>query len=315
MANDTTMTVTPLAAGAAAASTTGGFVLPSNFDLCQNACLIRVTVSAWSAREKSPEAGRNAAQAGGADEDYVDSYIRHVAKDHPLKKAVDQKANEVRNWIKDNLSFWNTGVRLCTNLQYDSVMKELRKMKAEFMQTVDDFFVGLPQMEAMAAVKQGTYSGKFPAKSVLEERFAFEIEVSAIADPNDIRLKHVSASVAKEIEECTRSSQAKQVTEVMTRLATKVEATIQNFIGQMGKPKQGYHKTAVENVLELAELIPQLNLTADPEINAIARKIGESFADVSVQELKEDPELREEVTKEATSLLERIKKMKPTGKI
>lgn len=287
----------------------GGFVIPPKFDLCMHATLIRIKIRVWGASEKCEEASYDAAQAAGGDAEFFSTTMRHVPKKHPLKVAVEKKVNEARNYYAQETSFWDGGSRLVTNLQYARIIAELNRIRAEFIEAAGNFLDGLPQMEAVATSKQGKHAGKFPSRSEVERLFSFEITTSAIADPNDIRLKHVSADTATEIENATRSLQATRVTGAMNRLMARMVKAFENFAEQMNSETQGYHATAVTNMQELAEIIPELNLTGDPGINAMARRLTEMFSGLTSKDLKEDPEKRKTLTAKTGDLLKRVREM------
>lgn len=315
MGNNDSSTAGITAAVSAATTMVGGVPIPNSFDLSQHACLVRIKIRGWSSREKCEAVAQNAATAAGANVEFVEGFINRVAKKHPLRAAVETARNTARNWYKDNLPFWDAGSRLVTNLQYDRVMTELKAMRAVYLQAVEAFLDGLPEMEKTAAANLAGYAGCFPSRSDLERLFSFEIETSAIACADDIRLKHVSAETARDIEASTRRQQAEKVTEVMTRLVVRIQSAMEHFEDQLTSESQGYHGTAVTNMQELAAIIPELNLTGDPGINAVARKLGEMFQNITSKEIKEDPKKQKELLAKTGDILARVKTMKVTDAI
>jgi hypothetical protein len=276
--------------------------------------LVKIEISAWAAREKCKAAAVAGANAGGADTDRVEAFLIHVPKEE--RESITKVVNEARNWYADETHYWDGGSRLITNVQYDRVMSVLKKMELKFKEEVGKFLDRLPELEAAAAGGQGAYGGRFPSRSQVERKFKFEITRSAVPNTNDIRLRHVSPEVAREIESSTKAMQAKVVTEAMTRLMARVQTVIGHFTAKMDEPdRSGWHPTTITNVVELAKIIPELNLTGDATLNRMSRDMIETFSGLDAKALKKDGKARAAAKAKATSLLDAVTNMKVTGKI
>ena len=75
--------------------------------------------------------------------------------------------------------------------------------------------------------------------------------------------------------------------------------------GKEMKPK--LHSSVIGNIIELVELLPYLNIDNDPKLEDVRRKMEEEFADLSIDTLKEDEELKKEVAAKATEIINNLK--------
>jgi hypothetical protein len=65
-----------------------------------------------------------------------------------------------------------------------------------------------------------------------------------------------------------------------------------------------FRDSAVNNIQELVDLLPALNVTGDTSLTKVTNDIKERLLAGSPQELREDPMLRKTVAKDARKILE-----------
>jgi predicted secreted Zn-dependent protease len=69
------------------------------------------------------------------------------------------------------------------------------------------------------------------------------------------------------------------------------------------KAKTRFHESTIENVRDLCAILPRLNFTDDPDLEAMRQRVEESLASVEVEAIKTDRSFREHTATEAQNIL------------
>jgi hypothetical protein len=69
-----------------------------------------------------------------------------------------------------------------------------------------------------------------------------------------------------------------------------------------------FRDSLIKNALDLAELLPKLNITDDPNLNQIADEIRHELSTIDPQHLRKYPDVRTDTAKTATAIMDKINK-------
>ena len=73
-----------------------------------------------------------------------------------------------------------------------------------------------------------------------------------------------------------------------------------------GETKKIFRDSLVDNAIELVDLLKSLNITKDPELETLRKKLEQAMFGVSAKELRDDGSLRKQVKSEVDSILSKI---------
>ena len=97
-------------------------------------------------------------------------------------------------------------------------------------------------------------------------------------------------------------------------VAQRLEETLSNIVDRMngydGTRKGSFRDSLIENVRDLADLLPGFNITSDPKLEDIRTRIVKDLASVDPKDLRGDGDdakvLRKEVKSSAADILARV---------
>lgn len=219
-------------------------------------------------------------------------------------KAITTAQGKIRLYFYDKTSPWkDNGDRILTRVMYPRFIDEFGVMVSEFDGAVADFLKNVyPAEVARAEFRMGSmFDAKdYPTPRELKSRFFVNLDIDAVSEANDFRVnlgKDTVAGIRKEIEDATERRLVAAQAHVWGRLAK----TVDHFRERM---KADVFKDAtIENLAELAEILPGLNVTNDPEINRLAKDIKSSLLGHTPKDLRGDDKLRKSLGKEAKRIM------------
>jgi hypothetical protein len=147
---------------------------------------------------------------------------------------------------------------------------------------------------------------QFPSPAQMPRKFYFIFDTSIQANPNDIRFaKGITPEAAEEcIELATKAATDKYVA-AATNAATKLYKVVQSMHETMkiphGETGAKFNDSKLENIINVAELMPMLNVTGDPKLAELAKK-AKKLAQKSPLDLRGDVEKRKAAAEEAGKL-------------
>lgn len=291
------------------------------FNLYENAILIRTNIRMWSGKTKDLELSAITAAQNNASTDAVESYTAALEKFD--RKPIEVVANEARNWLADNTNFWDTGVRLVATNDYERVRTKLDGLRISFYEELNRFLARRDDLAVKAKSRLGILFKGFPEREELAKKYEFSIRTEAIARTDDIRLRHVDTAAIQEIEKHMMEMHAQKLTEVNKNLLIRIQTVLSNFAEAMGrtyKLKGGeevtrWSDTIITNIFELLDVVPALNISNDAQVNAIAKRIGDEMRTFQADTLRKDKGVREQAQSKARDLMAEVRKLKISDSI
>lgn len=273
--------------------------------MLQNSAMIaNLTIKNWSARKLDRSVSAevdvaHSAQDGGR---YNKLLISKAALD-PLA----QHAGRVRKYhYSMTLPWGDNGDRLLPAKAYMDYTKAMRSFKDESEKLTKAFVIEYPQLVTDARNRLGTmYDAQdYPPASDIHDRFGLAVGFMPVPDSKDFRVD-VGDEALEEIRAGINASvaerQAGAVKECWTRLFTVVNA----LYTMMCKDKPLFKDSLIENIRDLVELVPKLNITDDQDLATMCAKIERDLL-ASVHALRKSPIERERLAGKASVILDAI---------
>lgn len=196
---------------------------------------------------------------------------------------------------------------------------ELQQQVAEwrrgYFERVEAFMPEYPAIRAKRQFEMGALFDpkQFPPPEVLRSKFDFKSGWYPLPDSEDIRtMKGIDKKELDKIAEAAAERERQQLASAMGSAAQRLYKVVKSMHDTMntkiGEKGAKFNNSKLENILEMAELIPQLNLTNDPKLNEMA-KLAKKLATKSPDELREDEVKREAAAKEAKTLADKLSTM------
>jgi hypothetical protein len=195
--------------------------------------------------------------------------------------------------------------------------EQFRKLKREFDVAADEFARDYPQfiVERKAKLNGMFNESDYPPVDQIRSKFKLDMTILPFPDSDDFRADlddDTVADIKREIEETsarvaddTTRHSARRILEVVGHMATKLKEYNPGEASNGGK-RSFFLSSMVENVRELAELLPALNITNDPKLAAIIKRISQELCAEDACDLRKNDDARASVKKSADEIVKAV---------
>jgi hypothetical protein len=192
----------------------------------------------------------------------------------------------------------------------------VRGQQAKFDKAIADFISHYPDHVNDARARLGSMfdTNDYPLPSDLEGKFAMNMLVLPVPSAADFRVamsENQAASIRADIEarvsEAAASAQRsvyERIAEHLERMADKL-ATYKPALRSGDKTEGVFRDSLVENVRDLVNVLPGLNITGDPALGALGDKLAR-LAQHNAETLRSSDSKRLETEAEARRILDSI---------
>lgn len=283
--------------------------------LDERAILVKLTVKLWSNRK--------------TDQEVTDEIISQKEAQHDsgefrkrlLKHAAMQKVYTVAGAIRashyeQTLPWMDGGPRIIAIERYKDYTDKMRGLRKELQVAIDEL---IEQYDVIVAeepkrLKKLFNADDYPTKEELRKKFIVDIETMPVPVAKDFRAKVSDAETNAIIKDMEKRNKER------LKLATKdTFARVAKLVGRMAeklegyKPREGLHKaestfrdSLVENIRELADILPSMNLAGDPELTKIHKDLVEHLCKYDADELRADVKARQVTAKKANQIYNKV---------
>lgn len=284
--------------------------------LSKKAVLASLTITQWSARrlDKRITDEVNREHAAVSDAGRFNKLLLKKSALEPIWKLT----SEARTFhFVHTLPWLDTGTRLLPAKMFEDYTKRMHELRTDFERAADEFTDAYPEhVEERRTELNGMFRDEdYPAFKRVRSLFTFAVSILPCPDAGDFRVdlskSHV-ADIKRQVEK--RMKQAlddamqepvRRIVEVVGRMADRLN-TYGNEIGQDVNGRvitSKFHDTLVDNVRELAQLLPSFNLTDDPALNKLAARIEKELCVEDAKTLRDMPLARQAVASSAEEIL------------
>lgn len=270
-----------------------------------NDCMIvNLQIGIWTGHRFDKDATRRAITAENATEDAA-RVNKHLVSKEALKR-IGSATNALRaQFYEQTLPWKDNGDRLLTRKMYMAFMNEHAKLKDEFEIEVDYFLSVLyPRARDNAALRLGDMfkPNDYPDVAELRRRFYVNLDIDAVTTANDFRVQldqDQLDAVRSDMEQAMQARISRAVGDVWQRVADMLG----HFHEKMSTDAV-FKASTVENLRELVQMLPSLNVLNDPRLNQIGKDIENVIMGVDAPTLRADKAVRSEVADEVKKIMD-----------
>lgn len=273
-------------------------------DYKNKALLVDLTISVWTGRKYdfkvTSEVNRNhnTKDAGR---------FNKLLVDKKALQPIQSIANKIRTYHNNYTLPWGkSGERILPSESYLDYVNGLRELIREYEVRVEEFIQNWENIKGDAAEKlNGLYNESDYPRNI-ENRFGIEKDVFPIPDSNDFRLGIVSDEVKAEIESDAIRSIDGRHNQAIEHIFTRVQSAISEVTDALerldAKENARFHKSTIEKVRNLCDMIPKLNYIKDAKVAKLGNQLKSFVADRDT--LRNDPDARKNYLERARQLNE-----------
>lgn len=276
--------------------------------LTQRAMVLNLRIGYWQGNRLDKAASAEVVAAKGAKADAARVNKSLIPKEAlaPIKAAM----NAIRAHFYEKTMPWrDNGDRLITRLLYLDFVPEHEKLVSAFREEVEKFLTHTyPSAREQAGFHLGTLFDphEYPQPSELRRKFYVDLDIDAITTAGDFRVE-LDDKYVEQIKNQMEAAATRRVNVAMQDVWRRLAETIGYFHERMADPEAVFRDSTVENVAELIDLIPGLNVLDDPNIEQIRRMVDGKLTGLNAKDIRKDPAHRAELATEAEKVLDVMK--------
>lgn len=274
--------------------------------LQNDAMVVRLSISKWTARKFDKAITKRVASEFGTADDAGRYNKVLIAKE--AVQAIDKVANAARTYHYENTLPWDdVGGRLLPSKHFMDYSKKMREFEGEFDTAVQDFIRNYPTYrdEAQRRLNGMFNPADYPAPFEIASKFGFYTDIEPVPSSEDFRVDIQSserAKIKKQIEESSNRRLKEATDDLFRRLADVVG----HFSEKLQDTDAIFRNSLVENVVELVNLLPKLNVNADPELESIRKEVSKKLVKHDPDTLRNDKAVRTEAANDAKDILAKM---------
>jgi membrane-bound lytic murein transglycosylase len=235
------------------------------------ALTVNLEINQWSARKhdkkitKEVEDTHNATDAG--------RYNKLLIAKEAIQK-IQKAANAARLFHYENTLPWaNNGDRLLPAANYFTYVTEMNRLKSEFEKEVTDFLANYSTVVDDAKIRlNGMFnSADYPSESEIKSRFGFKTEFMPLPD-NDFRL-NLSQTEINNLTLAVENSMKDRINNAVKNTWERIKEQLLHMKDRLSQPDAKFHDSLFNNLRDIIELLPKLNVTNDAAISDICNEM------------------------------------------
>lgn len=290
-------------------------IMPS---LPDRALLVRVAVRYWRARKTDSKIAREVAEQHGGDAEMHWHRRRLLAKS--ALAEIEKIASQAQAFHEKNTLPWiDRGSRIIPTKNYMNYKQQEEVLKHKFYSAVAAFLPNYPTYieEARRLLGDDFNEEDYPSPAEIEKRFGFEIHTGGVPT-KDARIPQLGeeeeARIREDIEAQIREAIQGVVRDMWKRIYENVNHMIDGLTAynereeqRGGKGMEGtFRDTLVENLRELVDLLPKINVIDDPDIEKMRLRLRRQLCQDDAEMLRKSPLTRNDVLAKAKAIRDAV---------
>lgn len=285
--------------------------------LAETCTLVVFKASQWTGRKLDKGATAQVLEANNASTGAASVHKHLVGKD--ALGSINGIVSEARTFhYSETLSWLDDGPRILPAKRFENYMDAMDAFERRFRDAVNAFCA---DYETYVERAQHMLGGMFkradyPSALRIASHFDWNVSPLPIPDQSDFRADLPATAMARakaDVERRANDAMALAVRDVFERVHDKVSAVVEKLTTY--KPATGDHKaqgifrdSLIDNVRALVSVLPDLNVTGDARIAALANAM-EALCKYDAVSLRESDDLRAKTAQTANAILQDVADM------
>jgi hypothetical protein len=280
----------------------------STQELSKRAVLVRLKISYWRASAKDVELSHETSEGKNAAEDVVNCIVKYLPEG-ALSSVTTAKSRLDAAHKRYTLPWLDGGTRILPAKLYDKYNEKMDLAEAYFQETVADFLKDYPSYLADASDRLGDIdASKMPSIEQIAGLFGVNRRTMPMPSIKDWRVDLGDAQLAVAQESAAQAIQeaAKESVQVLYQ---KMEKCLDRIVSTLAIADAKFKNTLIDNLKDLCDMIPILDITDDPELDKLRRACVSRLTKLNPDSLRKEPETREQTVKAAKRILNKVRKI------
>jgi len=271
--------------------------------LAGRAMLVTLNIRRWQAARTDKKITAEVATTHAVSEKRAGRYRKNAINvDAPTFKAVVSAASDLRTkHYFYTLPWTQEGARILTTAMFEEYSREMRILRTAFDKTVQAFIADLPALKQAAKIELNGMYNEADYPTDIAAKFCVEIVRMPLPVEEDFRACLPEDTVAS-IRSDIKAEVEKATSLAMRDPYERLYEHISRMVGRLSDPKAVFRDTLITGLADLCAILPGLNLTQDPQLDALRKRAEQLILNVDPQDLRDRPFLRSRVAAQAAEI-------------
>jgi hypothetical protein len=272
--------------------------------LSQKAMLVKLGISQWTARKYDKDISAKVANDYQTTSD-SGRYNKVLIAETAIAE-ISKAGTEARTFHYANTLPWlDDGSRILPSANYLPYTQAMQSYRLAFESAVRSFIDSYADFVSDARVRlNGMFrESDYPGQAELAGKYGFEVGINPMPCADDFRVDLGTSEVESIRAEITARAELASQT-AMRDLWDRLHDAVSHMADKLSDDKAIFRDSLVGNLSELCELLPRLNVMADPDLESMRKEVTARLCASSPKELRDNPSARKTVAKDAKAVLE-----------
>jgi len=274
-------------------------------NLSDRCLLVQLNVSQWTAKKYDKKASKEVTNAHGA-ATAAGRFNKSLLPMNDKLENIHRKTTLIRTkYYEATLPWGLDGTQMLPTSNYLQFMSDFRKERDEWNILVRNFVDHYDTLKEDAKrILGGLYDpADYPSAVDIRQKFHMDMAVFPVPSA-DFRVSIASdelSRIQQDVERRVAEAQTNAMKDVWQRLFDRVK----HMAEKLADPKAIFRDSMVENAREICALLPRLNFTDDPNLEALRQQVEASLIK-HPEALRNDPDLRRDTAAEAKAIMDKM---------
>ena len=279
-----------------------------NLDITNKAMLVSLSVSVYHGSKIDRKLTQEITKAKNANRKSVKAVKELIDVTTYINPIVAIRNIARLDNYKLTLPWLDDGTRILPFKHFQKYQDMMAEHQANFIKQVKFLIENKDKILESAPVFLGDLydSTDYKGWENLEDKFKFDWVFLPFPSDQDFRVSIPVQNVeytAKKIEDTL----VKANKEAWNRLYFVINNVVTKLTDYNDGKINRFHDTLIDNIRDVLDILPGLNITDDNDLNNIIKHAKDKFSTVNPQALREDESLRNDTIKEANLFLKKMK--------
>ena len=213
---------------------------------------------------------------------------------------------EAYNWHRAHTVAWgDDSSRLLASAHFIEYSDTMRRFRQTADSLADDFAANYPAFvdQARQQLNGAFNASDYPSQHCIRGEFKFDSEFAPVPDGGDFRIalqKDEMDALRAETDSRVERAAATAQADVARRLSEPLAA----IVNRLSEPDAVFRDSLLGNLREICDLLPALNITGDPTLEAARKRIRAELYHTDADLCRENPSVRNATARRAQEILD-----------
>lgn len=275
-----------------------------SFSLKESATIVRLNISFWGGLRHDKEATKEATKHLGMKEKSGRFSKRLIAEERlsEIRKIKDA----ARKFHTDNTVAWddNNG-RLLKTKNHMTYVTRMQVFEDTYNDICDLFEKDFPGLVEEAKIDLGPRFNGSDYPEDIRSKFSFKVTFSPIATADDFRVQLKDSEIER-IKAIAREEEQKSLKAAMDDVWRRLFEVVESLHERTSDKKAIFRDTLISNIKDICEILDRVNITNDPNLEAMRQEVANKFANIDPEALRTDQKFRKNVAQEADEIMAKM---------